>query len=171
MSLFADASLAFRLESLCAAEMRRFVETALELDPACGAAALELAGGTAAFLGVGSPLNQAFGVGFGDGGYSEESRPSRSSSPAGRLGPLIGVSPLAHPSLFTSLAARGWVLDGFENVLVRPVRSSDAEPPALPAGVSIPRGLERGGADGHRSFLAATAFWAPLPASFDVSSI
>ncbi len=162
MSLFADASLASRLESLCAAEMRRFVETALQLDPACGAAALELAGGTAAFLGVGSPLNQAFGLGFGaevtpeDIASLEEFYTSRAARP------LIGASPLAHPSLFASLAARGWVLDGFENVLVRPVESSDAEPPALPDGVSI---HEVSSEADRRTWilLAATAFSAPLP--------
>ncbi len=162
MPLFADAALAARLESLCAEEMRRFVRTALEIEPACGAADLEVGGGVAAFVGEGSPVNQAFGLGFaGPVGLEavaqlEEFYVSRGARP------LIGVSPLAHPTLLANLAARGWVVDGFENVLVRPVEPLDRELSELPHDIEIREVAD----DEDRALwimVAATAFSAPLP--------
>jgi len=129
--LFADVSLASRLEALCAAEMSRFVETALHLDPACGAAVLEVAGGKAPFLGAGSPLNQAFGLGFG--------------------GEVSAEDIVTLEEFYTSRAARPLIAE-----------HADAEPPALPDGISI---IEVSSEEDRRTWilLAATAFSAPLP--------
>ena len=114
MTVFADHTLAARLEGLCADEMERFVLTAREIDPTSPAAILEVGGGRAVFVAPGSPVNQAFEIGMagavslGDVAAVEAFFEERGSRP------LVGVCPLAHPSLFAALGARGWVVDGFE---------------------------------------------------------
>jgi hypothetical protein len=135
VTLFADTRLAARLEALCADEMRRFAETAALMDPESGATALSVGGGIAAFVGVGSPVNQAFGLGFsGPVGPDEVSVLERFYS-SREVRPLIGLCPLAHPSLLATLSARGWVADAFENVLVKRLSTRDRSPADLPDGV------------------------------------
>lgn len=125
-ALLADHRLAARLENLCAVEMRRFVATARAVDHASSAACLEVAGGVAAFVGEGSPVNMAVGLGMtepvtvADIAILERFFVERGARP------LVGVCPLAHPSLAEALASRGWVLDGFEHVLVRRLDATDA---------------------------------------------
>ncbi len=117
-SVFADKALAVRLESFAAEEMRRFVVAAHAYDPACGADALEVAGGVAVYLGPGSPVNQAVGLGltekFTD---ADASLVERFFSSRGQRG-LAAVSPFVDHSLIVTLGKRGWQVDGFENVLV-----------------------------------------------------
>ena len=143
--------------------MRRFVHTALELDPECGAAALEVGGGVAAFVGQGSPVNQAFGLGFAGPVEIEAVAQLEEFYVSRGARPLIGASPLAHPSLFSSLAARGWVTDGFENVLVRTIealrRRGHRRCPRASRFVRSP--TTRTASLWIR--VAATAFSAPLP--------
>ena len=135
MELFADTTLSQRLESLAAEELRRFVETSRQLDAASDAASIEVAGGVAVYLGANSPVNQATGLGF-DGPVAEEDFSAieyfyRSRGQRG----LVIASPLADPSLATGLSARGWGVDSFENVLVRPYECTDSF--GGPAGVTV----------------------------------
>ncbi len=125
MEHFADTTLAVRLEGLAAWSHRTFVSAYDEQFPELEAAALEVAGGVAAFLEHGSPVNGAVGVGL-SGAVS-----------AGQLGeielffrergerPLIALSPLADPSLTKLLERGGWVPSAFENVLVREIGEAD----------------------------------------------
>lgn len=123
--LHADIALARRLEAISAAELEAFVSTARRLDPGSVAECVRLAGGTAAFVEPDSLVNQVVGMGL-TGPVAEadiravegfyRSRDARGS---------VCVCPLAHPSLTAALAARGWVPEGFEHVLVCPVADAD----------------------------------------------
>jgi GNAT superfamily N-acetyltransferase len=162
VTVFADMPLAARLEGLCAEEMRRFVETAALMDPASGATALTVGGGIAAFVGVGSPVNQAFGLGFAGPVAAEEIARLEEFYTSRAARPLVGLCPLAHPSLLASLSGRGWVADGFENVLVRPLFAKDRSASRLPEGIEIREVCDE---DDRELWVlvAATGFSAPLP--------
>lgn len=160
MTPFADRELAARLERLCAAEMTRFVHAATEVDPGGSASALRVAGGVAAYLGPESPLNQAFGLGF-DGAVPAEAIEALEEFYRGKgARPLIGVCPLAHPSLSEALAARGWVVDGFENVLYRELGHVPATEVASSVEIREVVGEEERDLWG---LVAASGFSAPLP--------
>lgn len=119
MRLFADASLAARLETLAAEEMRRFVETARVVVPEAEAALLEIGGGVAVYLGSDSPVNQAMGLGLTGRFTAEQAEQLETFYAERSQRGLAVVSPLADPSLVASLSSRGWSLDAFENVLIR----------------------------------------------------
>lgn len=162
-TLHADHELARRLETLSAIEMRRFAETAAALDPRSGAQWRRVGGGIAAFVGRGSPVNMALGVGMvgpvtiEDVLELERFYGERGASAA------VSVCPLADPTLISALAVRGWLLDGFEHVLVRGLGHGagplDAQPPA---GVEVRRAVTEEDRDLWAT-VAAAAFSAPLP--------
>lgn len=160
--VLADRVLAARIERLAAAEMRRFVETALTLDPACGAACMDTAGGVAAYVAVDSPVNQAIGLGMADPvdplsiQQLEEFYLGRDEIP------LVRVCPLAHPTLVTSLSGRGWTADGFENVLVRALPMGDSEAASTATDVEIREVATSEERDLWRQ-VAAVGFSWPLP--------
>lgn len=159
--LHADTALAARLEALCATEMRRFAETARALDSGSDADWCEIAGGIAAFVGVGSPVNMAFGLGMGVPVTGDDvARLERFYLDRGSR-PLTGVCPLSHPSFADALAARGWVLDGFEHVLIRRIEAGETF--ALSAGDIEIRVAESAEDRGLWALVAATGFSSPLP--------
>lgn len=156
----ADIALARRLERLAGEEMRRFAEAAARIDPSTGAEWRRIGGGVAAFVGLGSPVNMAFGMGMDgpvDGSDVLELERFYASRGAGAT---VSVCPLAHPTLFRALAERGWALDGFEHVLALPLEGrddsgQDADVEIRP--VSTPEDRELW------VTVAATGFSAPLP--------
>ncbi|PKQ15681.1 MAG: hypothetical protein CVT67_08135 [Actinobacteria bacterium HGW-Actinobacteria-7] len=159
---FADFELAKRLESFSAAEMRRFAQTAGAVFSGSPAGWIEVAGGIAAFIEVDSPVNQATGMGFaGVVDALEIEEVERFYLDRG-AGPLVRVCPLAHPSLLVGLSARGWIADGFENVLVRTVAQGDAMVDHLVEGVEIREVATDEERDLWR-LVAATGFSWPLP--------
>lgn len=123
--MFADTSLATRIDH---AEMRlsmSIAETVAARSPAARALVTPVAGGYAVFASAGSPANKAIGVGFGatideavlDGierEWAERGEPMR-----------VELSTLADPSLAPALTARGYRVTGFENVLGRTVTADD----------------------------------------------
>lgn len=160
--LHADLSLARRLEAISAAELDAFVSTARRLDRGSSAECVGIAGGVAAFIEPDSLVNQVVGMGLAgpvteadiravEGFY--RSRDARGS---------VCVCPLAHPSLVAALAARGWVPEGFEHVLIRPVVERDRH--QVPAEADI---LVREAQDDEErdvwALVAATGFSDPLP--------
>lgn len=161
MAPFADERLAARLEGLTAKEMRRFVDTAREFDPESGAESLEVAGGVAAFVATGSPVNQAFGLGFAGEVTDADVAAVEAFFTCRATRPLVGVSPLAHPSLTETLGRRGWTVDGYENVLVRECGEAPVAPPT-DSGVRITEALTAEERDTW-ALVAATGFSAPLP--------
>ncbi len=123
---FADHALTSRLEALSAEEMRRFVETARASDPYSDAALLEVAGGVAVYLGEGSPVNQAIGLGLQSTAVTAEDARALHSFYADREQQGVAVlSPFVDRSLLLRMADLGWRLDGFENVLVRAYEAHD----------------------------------------------
>lgn len=122
------ADLAARLERLSAAAVTRIVDSASHMPGGSAARWVEISGGVAAYLGPGSPMNHAVGVGMGgrvaesDVDALEEFYRSRGERP------LAVVCELADRGLASLLRSRGWTFDGFENVLVRFFDDADSFP-------------------------------------------
>lgn len=115
--LFADAALAARLERIATGDLIRFGAIAKGLYPDMGADTLRVAGGGALWMGDGSPLNVACGLGF-DGEVTVADLETLEAFFAAHASPCaIAVCPLAHESLGATLANRGYSITGFENVL------------------------------------------------------
>lgn len=126
--IFADRALAKRLEGLTAREMWHFARAAHEVRPETEACAIDVAGGVAAFVGPGSPVNQAFGLGFcGEVTEEDIALVERFYSWRGARA-KVGVCPLADPTLLLSLGARGWMPDEFEHVLARELERDEEWP-------------------------------------------
>jgi GNAT superfamily N-acetyltransferase len=126
-NVVADLTLARRLEAADAAVGLNSAEIFAKLHPESGAMAEAIAGGYAVFVGVGSPLTQALGVGLQgpvtprEADHLEEFFLSRGAQP------LIELCPLADPSLLGILSRRRYFLRDFSNMMVRKLRV--AEPP------------------------------------------
>jgi GNAT superfamily N-acetyltransferase len=134
--MFADSSLAARIDR---AEMRLSMSLAETIDqrsPDARVLVSPIAGGHAVFAGARSPANKAIGVGF-DATIDEPALDAIEQAWRDRGEPVrFELSTLADASLAPLLSARGYRLTGFENVSGRAV-DADAVPPSLPAGVTI----------------------------------
>lgn len=160
MSLYADRTLAAGLEASVAHDVSRYAEKSAELHPDEPSETLAIAGGRAVFLGPESPVNMAYGLGFaGPVTASEIERLERFYAQRGTRA-AISLCPLADPSLPAVLARRGWVVSGFENVLVLPLHG--AEIPDPPRGVRTKRVDSAADRDLWAS-ISAQAFTAPAP--------
>ena len=62
--IYANLELARRLEGMDAAAGTATAEAEAQLRPNCGATSQAIAGGRAMFVGVGSPITQAFALGL-----------------------------------------------------------------------------------------------------------
>ena len=128
--IFADLGLARRLEGLICAEFRRLAEVAGAALPGRQAARLEVAGGVALWLGEGSPVNQAVGLGMA-GPVDDEDMESLEAFYHGRGADAVAsISPFVDPSFVAALGRRGWRATEFEHLLVRGL-----DEVALPAGL------------------------------------
>ena len=106
--IYSDKALSQKLERTEARTNADFVETRARLDPACGAAWIEVGGAYAMFDGVESPLTQTFGLGI-----FEETTPEHLDEIEAffrkREAPIFHeVSPMADPSLMALLSDRGY---------------------------------------------------------------
>lgn len=89
-----------------------------------GAFVERIAGGVACYAGPGSPMSKMIGVGFAGLPSAEQ----LAAVEARFTGPLQAeVSTLADPALGAALSQRGYVLQGFENVLGRAISAADRE--------------------------------------------
>ena len=156
--MFADASLAARIDR---AEMRlsmSIAEAVARRDPSARVLVSPIAGGHAVFAGPGGPANKAIGVGFG-AGIDEAALEAIERQWRERREPMrFELATLADASLAPLLTARGYRVTGFENVSGRGIGEADLRP-SLPAGVTI----EEVSADDYREWLDVTldAFGAP----------
>lgn len=127
--LFASTSLAARVER---AECRLLADSAAAAArrrPGTGVFALPLAGGIATFTCPGAPMNKVAGLGFA-GPLDEGALAAVERAFAERGSPVQAeVASLGDPAVVRAFTARGYVLQGFENVLGR----------SLPAGPFPPR--------------------------------
>jgi GNAT superfamily N-acetyltransferase len=156
--MFADSSLAARIDR---AEMRlsmSIAETVARRDPSARVLVSPIAGGHAVFAGPGGPANKAIGIGFG-AAIDEAALEAIEQQWRERGEPMrFELSTLADASLAPLLTARGYRLTGFENVSGRAIGEADTVT-SLPAGVTI----EDVPADDYREWLDTTldAFGAP----------
>ena len=136
--MFSDLALARRLEAMEAFACVDTARAAVRLHPEIESAAQMIAGGWAVFTGVGSPISEARGLGMSapvtefDMNELEEFYRSRGDSDR------IEVCPLADASLHQLLAARGYRLLEFSNMLALPLDSTRNPVPA-PRGISTRR--------------------------------
>lgn len=133
--LFVDQALSRRLELAEAESGAECAVTMMRLHPEFGAAVETIAGGRAIYLGPGSPLTQATGVGM-DGEVSEEEFATLEDFFFSR-GAAVNVetSPFADPSLFALYGRHGYSATEHSSVLVRDL-SAD-EPQAASVGVRV----------------------------------
>ena len=112
---FADKDLA-RSFAADAREAAEWVRVASRI-PGLAPASLEVGGGTAVFIAPGSVLNGTSGLGFRGPVSARELEEIEDFFADHGEPATIEVCPLADPSLADRLGKRGWVPDGFENVL------------------------------------------------------
>lgn len=124
--IFSDLSLSRRLERAEARSNAEFVEARAFVEPGSGACWTEVAGCYAMFDGVGSPITQTFGLGLFEAAsdadltrieefFRERGSPTHHE-----------VSPLADPTTFMLLNARGYEPFEFTSVMFRPLSMSTA---------------------------------------------
>ncbi len=116
--IFADLALARRLEAAEAANARG-------CSVGEGTAVAEMAGGWVIFAGAASPLTQAVGVGLHGPvrGAELDAIEGFLTSRGARVS--LDVCPLADATLVEGLAARGYRVTEFNNVLVKPLAGAE----------------------------------------------
>lgn len=131
--MFATVSLARRIEGAEARLSAEIATTIAQRRPESGPLVLPVGGGVAVFTGPSSPINKLIGLGF-EGVPTDADLEMAERAFAARGAPLQAeVSTLAEPAVHTLLATRGYVLQGFENVLGYATRSGETlatRPPA-----------------------------------------
>ncbi|MBP2314449.1 GNAT family N-acetyltransferase [Azospirillum soli] len=133
--LFADPLLARRLERSEAATGVEVAETARRLDPASSAASIEVAGGRAAFIAPGLPVNQAVGLGLGVAVAAKDLAEVESFFQQRGCTPRVDLCPLADRSLTEGLGARGYTIARVLNAHVRAIAPN--EPMSAMPGVEV----------------------------------
>jgi hypothetical protein len=155
----ADHALAERLERFAACDVRGLAEASASLFPDAGGRFIEVAGGVAGYISARSPANGAIGLGFdGEVTHGQIATVERFFLDRSEE-PIIGVCPLAHPSLGRVLAERGWTVGIFENVLVREVDPREEFDPPAP-GIEVREALGERDLDAW-ALMAAEGFSAP----------
>lgn len=156
---FADGELARRLEgveSWAAAESGR---ARRRLWPDRDTAVVEVAGGAVCYLGEGSPLNEARGMGMNGSVSVDEIEAAERVFFDRAESARFNVASLADPSMLEGLAVRGYRATGFENVLYRELKGSEAAqsaqtPPGIAVGEVEPEEVEACGNLLARGFVA-----------------
>lgn len=133
---FMDLQLARRVESAEADAARACGEALQCLRPELCVATEQIAGGTAVFAGVGSPVTQAIGLGLD--GKVEDADVERLEEFYWSRGVAaeLEVCPLVDISIYQLLAKRAYRLTEVSNVLVRELHASDTFPANAP-GITI----------------------------------
>lgn len=137
MSLFADIALARRIESAEARLSAEVVGLVARARPGARAFAEPVAGGVAVHGGPGSPFNKLIGAGFG--GPPDEARLAEVEAAFFERGSPVQaeVSTLASPAFHAALTRRGYLLQGFENVLGRAIDAGAGAPPSAGGGIVV----------------------------------
>jgi len=147
--VFVGVELARKIEGAEARLSADIAESVQVRRPGSRALIEAVAGGVAVFTGPSSPINKMIGVGFE--GLPEPARLDQVERLfAARGSPVQAeVSTLADPALHALLSARGYILIGFENVMVKPLGTADRS--VAPAGFEL-RPIDE----------SDTAFWATM---------
>ena len=142
MTLSCDVALAARIER---AEARLLADAVARVAFRVGGRgdvlSRSLAGGIAAFAEPGSPLNKIAGLGFDDAVPEEELEEVERVFALRECPVRVELSSLADPALGAFLTRRGYVLEGFEDVLGLALPARDLPP--IPEDVGVrPSGPE-----------------------------
>jgi ribosomal protein S18 acetylase RimI-like enzyme len=130
--VFVDFALSRRLERAEAEASAGCARAAAAQRPSLGAAIDSIGGGLAVFLGLGSTLTQATGIGM-DGEVTTEEF-SRLEEFYFSRGATVNTetSPFAHPSLFEHFAKHGYHASEHSSVLIRRIEGSVWPRPEAP---------------------------------------
>jgi ribosomal protein S18 acetylase RimI-like enzyme len=131
--MFADLALARRIDDAEASLSADIAETIIRRGSAPGAFSRSFAGGVAVFTGPDSPITKVIGAGFDGAPGEEEIAALEAEYFAHGASVRAEVATLADPAFARALTARGYVLNGFENVLGRA--------PLMPGRPDEPAGL------------------------------
>ena len=133
--IFSDLSLSRRLERAEGYGCLNTVKTRAAVEPGVGACWTEVAGCYAMFDGVESPLTQTFGLGIFEA--ASEADLQRIEEFFNALGAPVyhELSPLADPTTFTLLNARGYEPFEFTSIMFRPL--GPEAPERRDSGVSV----------------------------------
>jgi hypothetical protein len=129
---FAGLDLARRLEAAEALNGAECAEAQRLLNPTVGATVRQVAGGSAIFVGPGSPLTHAVGLGMHGPVRSEELDGLEAFYRARGASVSVDLCPLADASLLELLGSRGYRTTEFMNVLIRPLTGSEVAAPEVP---------------------------------------
>ena len=134
--LFVSIELAARIDKAEARLSAALGEVAVARRPET-AFVDSITGGVAVFASPSSPVNKMIGVGF-EGLPSDEALAVVEEKFRARGAALQAeISTLADAAFAATLSRRGYVLQGFENVLGRRLDAGDAEVPADPTGFEV----------------------------------
>lgn len=129
--MFGGTELAARIERAEVSLTGDSARAAATRRPSTGVFATPLAGGIAAWTGDGSPFNKVIGIGFA-GPLEPAALDAVEAMFAERRAPVrVELSTLADPEIGRLLTARGYRLDGFENVLGCPLPARAAIAPGV----------------------------------------
>ena len=125
-----DVELARRLEGLICSEFHRICEVGGRLFPENASQCAQVADGVALWLGEGSPVNMAAGLGMHgpvdarDIGHLENFYHERG------VDAMLSLCPLADHSLLAALGRRGWIVSEFENLFILELAGPGTEGPS-----------------------------------------
>lgn len=124
--MFATVELARRIDAAEASLSAQIAEAARRRDPAAPWFVRPLAGGIAVCTGPQSPITKVIGAGFE--GVPPDAELDAVEQAFLELGAPVRaeVATLSDPAFYAKLSKRGYVLEGFENVLGRPITPDDA---------------------------------------------
>jgi len=129
---FAGLDLARRLEAAEALNGAECAKAQQFLNPEVGATVQHVAGGAAIFVGSGSPLTHAVGLGMHGPVRPEELDRMEAFYRARDASISVELCPLADPSLLELLGSRGYRTTEFMNVLMRPLGGFEITPAEFP---------------------------------------
>jgi GNAT superfamily N-acetyltransferase len=139
--LFADLSLARKLEAADAAVGADYARAYARVFPERGGATMSIMGGRASFAGIDSPMTQAFALGL-DGPVTADELDQLEDFFRSRGAAVnIELCPLADESLRSLLGERGYRVIEFSNVMVRELTPADATVTINPA-INVRRAVE-----------------------------
>ncbi|MCG8353124.1 MAG: GNAT family N-acetyltransferase [Chloroflexales bacterium] len=133
-TLFADQSLARRVERSEALHAADYITAMEQLTPERSAAILPVAGGYAISMGAGFPMNRAVGLGLNEPISATDLDRIEEFYHSRNLSVEIELCPLADQMLVELLNKRGYTLQRFLNMLARPLIHAEAThlpPPAI----------------------------------------
>jgi ribosomal protein S18 acetylase RimI-like enzyme len=135
--VFADLPLARRIDGAEASLSLDIATAVIRKGTVPGAFAHAFGGGAAVFTGTNSPITKVIGVGF-DGPPADTDLSSLEQQYFSRnCAVRAEVASLADPAVVRLLTSRGYVLQGFENVLGRRLDAPLADRPAAPDGLAV----------------------------------